>query len=143
MYFLFLFFVYFSCLSCGTLHIFIYYHCWISLCEIVLDHFSITLCLSLYLYPIKHFFFSLSSSIVASCPKNRFLILVWADAVCLFWGYRKSILQNSRWLGSLSGQGFVNFFSHPPRLQFHKSSNSGQRSLSALLNPLFEAGERK
>lgn len=45
-------------------------------------------------------------------------------------------------VGLLSGQGFVNFSSHPPRLQFHKSSSSRQRSLPGLWNPLFEAGER-
>lgn len=83
--------------------------------KLYFDHFFITL--SIYTFiPSNIFFFSVSSSFVASYPKNRSLILIWADAMCLFWGCRESILQNSRWLGSLSGQGFVNFSSHLPGL---------------------------
>lgn len=81
------------------------------------DHFFITLSVSLYTFiPSSIFFFPVSSSFVASCPKNRSLILVWADVMCLFWGCRESILQNSRQPGSLSGQGFVHFSSHLPGL---------------------------
>lgn len=57
----------------------------------------IFLLLSLYI-PLAHpagffllFFFPVISSLAASCPKSRSFILVWADAVCLFCGCRKSI----------------------------------------------------
>lgn len=125
-----LFFYFYVCLA--LLYLFLNTsHYWISLCEIVFDHFSITLCLSIYLYPIQHFFLLLALPLCIPVQKIDFLILVWSDAVLIL-GMQKVYSSKQQVIGLLSGQGFVNFSSHPPRLQFHKSSSSGQRSLPGL-----------